>query len=48
MIAKIQDNKVCYMSWPTTRTWQWRSVKNDTLRQKRWFEFSNYKLLISV
>ena len=29
MIAKIQDNKVCYMSWPTTRTWQWRSKLYD-------------------
>jgi len=28
--------------WPTCQNWQWGSVKNETLRQKRWFQFSHW------
>ena len=30
--------------WPTLRKWQWVSVKNESLRQKRWFQFSHCEL----
>ena len=37
---------LCYLSWPTPRHWQWGSVKNETLWQKRWFQFSHCELFI--
>ena len=29
--------------WPTHRHWQWRSVKNETVWQKRWRVVNNEK-----
>jgi len=28
--------------WCQPRNWQWWAVKNETLREKRWFQFSVY------
>jgi hypothetical protein len=28
--------------------WQWGAVKNETLRQKRWFQFSHCELSIII
>jgi hypothetical protein len=35
---------VCFIPWPTPRNQQWGSVKDETLRQKRWFQFSHCEL----
>ena len=40
------DRSVGFIPWPTPRNWQWGAVKNETLRQKRWFQFSNCELSI--
>jgi hypothetical protein len=32
------------IAWPTLRNWHWVSVKNESLRQKRWFQFSHCEL----
>jgi hypothetical protein len=34
--------------WPTSRNWQWGAVKNKTLRQKIWFQFSYCELSIHM
>jgi hypothetical protein len=31
--------QVCFIPWPTPRNWRWGAVRNETLRQKRWFQF---------
>ena len=37
-----------HYSWPTPRNWQWGTVKNETLRQNRWFQFSHCELSIHI
>jgi len=32
--------------WHTNQIWQWGAVKKETLRQKRWFQFSHCRLFI--
>ena len=39
---------VCFIPWPTPRHWQLGPVKNETLRQKISFQFSNGELSISM
>ena len=41
MFRLLHWNKNVYIPWPTLRNWQWGVVKNDTLWQKRWFQFSH-------
>jgi hypothetical protein len=35
------DRLASYLPWPTPQNWQWGAVKSETLRQKRWFQFSH-------
>ena len=37
--GSINACNVCFMSWLTHRGWQWRSVRNESLRQKNAFNF---------
>ena len=37
----MRSNVVQRVPLPTPRNWQWGVVKNDTLWQKRWFQFSH-------
>jgi hypothetical protein len=37
---------ICFISWHTHRNWMWGRIKNETLRQKRWFQFSHCELSI--
>jgi hypothetical protein len=37
---------VCFITWPGPRNWQGGAVQNETLRQKRWFQFSHCELSI--
>jgi hypothetical protein len=36
---------LCFIPWPTPQSWQ-REVKNETLRHKRWFQFSHCEFSI--
>jgi hypothetical protein len=40
------ESYVCFKPRPAPRNWQWESVTNETLRQKRWFQFSDCGLSI--
>jgi hypothetical protein len=37
--------KISFILWQTARDRQWWLAKNETLRQKRWFQFSPYKFI---
>jgi hypothetical protein len=39
---------VCFIPWPTPRNWEWGAVKNEIVRQKRWFQFSHCELSIHM
>lgn len=39
---------MCSIQIPTPRNWQWGPVKNGTLPQERWFQFSNCTLSIFI
>ena len=43
---KFRYSYVYTTTWPTRRNGQWGSVKNATLRRKRLFQLSYYKLSI--
>jgi hypothetical protein len=43
---KLEHDVDSFIPWPTPRNWQWGSVKNETLRKKRWFPFSHCELSI--
>ena len=30
---------VCFLPWPTPQNWQWETIKKETLKQMRWFQF---------
>jgi hypothetical protein len=45
-IASLFSFVTCFVPWPTPRNRQWGSVKNETLRQRRWFQFSHCELFI--
>ena len=42
-------SSVCFIPWQTHQIWQWVSVKNETLRQQRWYNFPivNFSLICS-
>ena len=42
--VQIKDTTDTARSWPTLRNWQWGTIKNNTLRQKRLFQFIYCKL----
>jgi hypothetical protein len=44
--ANQRYREVCFIPWPTLQNWQWVAIKNETLRQKRLFQFSYCELSI--
>ena len=42
----LRYSYVCFTPWPTLWKWQWRPVKNETLRQKSLFQFSHCEVSI--
>ena len=41
-------NKVCFIHWSSLQNWQWGLVKNETSRQRRWFQLSYCELSIYI
>jgi len=42
------DMSASYLDLLLPRNWQWGTVKNETLWQKRWFQFSHVELFIHM
>jgi hypothetical protein len=42
----VHVDDISFRPWPTPRNWLWEAVKNQTLRQKMWFQFSHCELSI--